>query len=113
MRLINLISNRLQVIAAIVVMAGALIKILHLHSSGDYLLFAGFFSSGIAGIIEFVYSQQRNFSAFAKLTASIIICLAVIFDLTLATSIFPFAIVLLAISFFSSAMPNKKYQNNE
>ena len=102
------ISQRLQFISAAVVIVGAAIKIFHLHSSGDYLLFAGFFASGIGGIIEYIYSSERNFNSIAKLIASIVICLAVIIDLLFATSIFPFAIILLAISFFSSAMPKQK-----
>ena len=102
------LSQRLQLISAAVVIAGALIKIFHLHSSGDYLLFAGFFASGVGGIIEFIYSTERNFNSIAKLIASIIICIAIIIDLTFATSIFQFAIILLAISFFSSAMPKQK-----
>ena len=48
------ISQRLQFISAAVVIVGATIKIFHLHSSGDYLLFAGFFASGIGGIIEYI-----------------------------------------------------------
>ena len=103
-----LLSKRLQLIAAAVVIIGALIKILHLHSSGDYLLFAGFFVSGSAGIIEFIYSTERNFNSIAKLIASIIICLSIIVDLTFATNTFPIAIVILAISFFSSVMPRQK-----
>ena len=101
-------SQRLQFMAAAVVIAGALIKISHLHSSGDSLLFAGFFASGVAGILEYIYSSERNFNSITKLIASIIICLAIIVDLTFGTSIFPFAIILLAISFFSSAMPKQK-----
>ena len=102
------LSKRLQFIAAIVVIIGALIKIFHLHTSGDYLLFAGFFTSGIAGVIEFIYSTERNFNVYAKLIASVVICLAIVADLTFATTTFPFAIILLAISFFSSAMPRQK-----
>jgi hypothetical protein len=103
-----LLSKRLQFIAAAVVIIAALIKIFHLHSSGDYLLFAGFFASGVSGIIEFIYSTERNFNSLAKLIASVVICLAVVIDLTFATRIYPFAIILLAISFFSSAMPQQK-----
>lgn len=102
------VTQRVQFLSAFIVIAGAVIKIFHLHSSGDALLFAGFFASGVAGIIEFLYSTERNFNSIAKLVASIVICAAIISDLTFATSIFPFAIILLAISFFSSAMPKQK-----
>lgn len=101
-------SKRLQIIAAIVVIVGALIKIFHLHTSGDSFLFAGFFAAGIAGVIEFIYSGERNFNSYSKLIASVVICLAIVVDLTFATTTFPFAIILLAISFFSSAMPKQK-----
>ena len=102
------LAQRLQLISAIVVIAGATIKIFHLHSSGDSLLFAGFFASGGAGILEYIYSSERNFNSIAKLIASIIICLSIIVDLTFATNTFPIAIVILAISFFSSVMPRQK-----
>ena len=102
------LAQRLQLISAIVVIAGTTIKIFHLHSSGDSLLFAGFFASGGAGILEYIYSSERNFNSIAKLIASILICLAIIFDLIFATNIFPFAIIVLAISFFSSAIPRQK-----
>ena len=100
--------KRLQIISAIAIIIGALIKIFHLHSSGDYLLFAGFFTTGAAGILGFWYSSERNFNSYAKLAASAVICVAIIIDLTFATHTIPFAIILLAISFFSSVMPRQK-----
>jgi hypothetical protein len=100
--------KRLQIISAIAIIIGALIKIFHLHSFGDYLLFAGFFASGATGILGFWYFPERNFNSYAKLAASAVICVAIVIDLTFATHTFPFAIILLAISFFSSVMPRQK-----
>ena len=102
------LANRLQIISAIVVIAGAFVKLFHLHPSGDYLLFAGFFTSGVAGIIEFIYATEKNFNSYAKCIASVVICLSIVSDLTFATKTFPFAIILLAVSFFSSALPRQK-----
>jgi len=102
------LSKRLLLVSAIVVIAGAILKFFHLFQpTGDYLFYAGFFGSGMAGILEFT-SSERNFNTVVKLIASIGLCVAVLLDVMFATSFLQFAIALLAVSFFGSALPRQK-----
>jgi hypothetical protein len=101
------LSKRLVLLGTIAVIIGALIKILN-FPYGDYLLYAGFFISGVGGILDYITSTQRDFNAYAKLITSIFMCIAVVIDLIFGTNTFYFAVILLAISFFSAALPSRK-----
>ena len=104
----NLLSKRIQYISAILVIVGALLKISHLHPSGSYLIAGGFFLYGIAGILEFSFSSTRAFHSYAKLVASVLICLAVTADLIFGTKSIYIALIFLGVSLVSSVLPQRK-----
>ncbi len=100
--------KKIQFLSTILVIAGALIKVFHIHPSGDYFVWAGLFLYGVSGIADALYSSEKNFNSYARLIASAALCIAIILDLLLATNLLPFAIIFLVISFISSILPNQK-----
>ena len=102
------LSKSLQYIAAFLLVIGVLLKISHVIPYGIYVTSSGLLIYALAGILEFSFSSIRTFNTYSKLIASVLIFIASIYDLIYTTSTIYIALIFLAITFISSALPQNK-----